>query len=151
MEYCLTLKDKVSKNDKIIKSFDHLELDYTKFYSNTPEQVDELKILISKEYIDHPGYKIMQESIKGNEELEISKLINKLDNSEWVFEGLKHSHNSGDKCPFCQQDINDKIISSLRELFNDEYTKKLDKIRFYYELIKEVTLKIRSLFRRSDS
>lgn len=143
MEYCLTLKDKVSKNDKIIKSFDHLELDYTKFYSNTPEQVDELKIIdFEKTIIDHPGHKIMQESIKGNEELEISKLINKLDNSEWVFEGLKHSHNSGDKCPFCQQDINDKIISSLRELFNDEYTKKLDKIRSYYELIREITLKM---------
>lgn len=143
MEYCLTLRDKVSKDDKVIKSLEQLEINYTKFYSNTPEQVEELKILdFVTNIINHPGYKIMQESIKGNEELEISKLINKLDNSEWVFEGLKHSHNSGDKCPFCQQDINDKIISSLRELFSDEYTKKLDKIRYYYELIKEVTSKL---------
>ncbi len=77
---------------------------------------------------------IFEEIIVGNEDLPIAKLIKELNNSHWVKEGLDNYVRNGKICPFCQQNtLTKKLKQQLEKFFDDEYSKKINKLKELYE------------------
>ena len=70
---------------------------------------------------------ILSKAIVGNADSAIAKLIEELENSDWVKEGLKYLPKEiGEKasrCPFCQEDtITAVLVQNIMDYFDEAYT-----------------------------
>lgn len=63
---------------------------------------------------------LLQEVIIGNEDVNISGLIQTLNSRNWVEQGLDYIESIGNTCPFCQQET---IDAELREQFSKFFDK----------------------------
>lgn len=73
----------------------------------------------------------LSEIIVGNEDSPIAKLISKLQNSDWVSEGLKYLDKiDGPQCPFCQSEtITAHLSKQIHDYFDETYKNSVDKIK----------------------
>ena len=120
---CLeTIVDK----DKLQK-YEDLENNYKLLYKDELSTENEIDIIDNSELNSIEKDYIFKEIIKGNDETTVSELINKLNNSDWVKQGLIYIEESENKCPFCQQ-ILPKNIHQVLEYFNEEYEYKCNRL-----------------------
>ena len=76
---------------------------------------------------------IFKSIITGNKDSHVAKLIERLNNADWVKQGL--SFNSSDVCPFCQRPYdNTNIIADIAAYFDEEYGKALNKLESFKEV-----------------
>lgn len=61
-----------------------------------------------------------------NKDIKLSKLIDDLNNGNWVEEGLSYLEKSDNNCPFCQQDVTKEFISKIYSLYDGKYKKDKD-------------------------
>ena len=74
---------------------------------------------------------IFQDVITGNKDSYVAALINELQNSDWVKEGLFFQSN--DVCPFCQRPYDDGAnIDDLTAFFDKSYESAINKLRDLY-------------------
>lgn len=72
---------------------------------------------------------IWSKVIVGNKDLPIGRLIELLDNADWVNQGRKHLRKDG-ICPFCQkQTITDELKNQLDAFFSGEYEQDVNLIK----------------------
>jgi len=76
---------------------------------------------------------VFGKSILGNSDSEVAALIEKLENSDWIKQGLSYLPesvgSSNAQCPFCQEaTISEKFIDSVRSYFDVTYEKQLDEL-----------------------
>ncbi|MEM8187277.1 AAA family ATPase, partial [Morganella morganii] len=76
--------------------------------------------------------KLLQDVIVGSTDSPVSYLISKLQNSDWVNEGLKYLEQTGDsQCPFCQsQTITENLVQHIRNYFDETYKNSVEKIKY---------------------
>jgi hypothetical protein len=89
---------------------------------------------------------IFKEVIIGNENSQVAKLINKLNNSDWVKKGkefLNEPKEENEICPFCQQKtITKDLHQEIQDYFDETYQNKitsLEKEKEYDEEYQEYT------------
>lgn len=78
----------------------------------------------------------MKRKIVGKEDIDISALIKKLNNSDWVKAGMTYLDRSDGVCPFCQGKIQDNLKEKLDQYFDETYLtniKKVDEIISQYD------------------
>ena len=69
--------------------------------------------------------------IVGNKDIPVGRLIEALDNADWVNQGRKHLKNDG-ICPFCQQPtITEKLKRQLDAFFSGEYEQDVNLIKSF--------------------
>ena len=69
----------------------------------------------------HQSNPILKKSILGKVGLDVSSMITKLNNSDWVHQGLRFYNENDGKCPFCQQEIKEAIAESLNAYFDENF------------------------------
>lgn len=70
---------------------------------------------------------IWNQVIIGSNDVDISKLIKKLDNSSWVHKGIQYIEENSSVCPFCQKNTIDEVFrKELSIFFDNEYINKLE-------------------------
>lgn len=72
---------------------------------------------------------ILQKTILGRDDLKFSHLIYRLNNSDWVRQGLKFLGESEGFCPFCQQKVAEQLTYELDSFFDETYNNDLEFIR----------------------
>lgn len=66
---------------------------------------------------------VLRKRVLGKSDVDISGMINKLGNSDWVRQGrIFYEVNQG-SCPFCQKDTDDSFAKSLAEYFDESFEK----------------------------
>ena len=132
------------KSTEPIKTLPELLQEYNRVYANGLKQIpynvdiDALKALIGKE----PEISaLLDEVIVGNKDVDIAQLIDQLQISTWVENGLPYMEQSGDVCPFCQQPFDDKdaLKHKFEQFFDKTYKEKMETLRlkageYYKEL-----------------
>lgn len=68
---------------------------------------------------------ILKKKIIGKEDVDISALIEKLGNSDWVQQGRQYFDQLEDQCPFCQQKTDAAFRQSLEAYFDESYISDL--------------------------
>lgn len=74
---------------------------------------------------------LLTKVIVGNKESSVSKLIDRLNNSVWVNEGLQYVHMDGEQsiCPFCQQKtITNVLLKQIEDYFDVSYQNDKEEI-----------------------
>lgn len=64
---------------------------------------------------------VLNTKIIGKDDIDIAKLIKQLDNSDWVKDGVDYLKSTENKCPFCQQGINDSLKAEIESFFDKTY------------------------------
>ncbi len=90
---------------------------------------EQISKIIAEKVIELEKDDILLTPIIGKADIQISKLINKLQNSDWVNNGRKYLDDSDSKCPFCQQPITDDIKKDIEEFFDESYEKQCELIK----------------------
>ena len=90
---CLSIK--LDKEN--IKSFEQLKKEYNELFKSSLQKRDNIDKLDFDEIFKIESDLIFNKEIKGNDKLTISDLINKLNNSDWVKEGMQYIKNSNNK------------------------------------------------------
>ena len=121
---------KPDKNtDKLKKEVESLQGENALGYSSIS--------IISYEGNNVESNPIFQKEIIGNENSTVAKLIKKLDNSDWVKQGIdylpeKIEDNSA-PCPFCQEKtITKTVISNIKDYFDETYEKDIADLNRLY-------------------
>ena len=75
---------------------------------------------------------LLSKIIVGNQNSTVSDVISKLNNSDWVKNGLKYltlDSNETGQCPFCQEKtITPELTKALKEYFDESYQNDLDSL-----------------------
>ena len=66
---------------------------------------------------------ILAKKIVGRDDVDLAPLINKLQHSDWVQQGLHHHAGADGMCPFCQQKAPKDLGEKLAEVFDETYEK----------------------------
>lgn len=86
--------------------------------------------------------------IIGNKDLPIGRLIDVLDNADWVNQGRRYLEKNG-VCPFCQQPTNtEKLKRQLDAFFSGEYEQNINQIK---QFISQYSVYTDELLRRIDA
>jgi wobble nucleotide-excising tRNase len=128
----LTLEDLNAKCAKIYSSDLKEYIIVPKFNYDELQSIEETEILNTK--------------IIGKEDVAIGALIKKLNNSDWIKEGVEFLNESDDKCPFCQQDLAEQLKADIESFFDETYLNKCKELaNFKATYSNYVTSKIQEL------
>lgn len=124
--------ERYKKSHSSSETRESLKKRYNVLFSNKPEKCNPIDIsishLISKlEAIEKDL--IWEKVIVGNKDVPISKLIDFLDNADWVNRGRSYIRENG-TCPFCQQNtISEDFKQQLNSFFSGEYERNIEHIK----------------------
>lgn len=90
-------------------------------FSPAPAPIDLITRLSGEKLGAHESNSILGKNVVGREDVDISAMIKKLGNSDWVRQGRAfYDKNDGD-CPFCQQSTPEAFGKSLSEYFDESF------------------------------
>lgn len=72
---------------------------------------------------------IFQTRIIGKDDVDIAKMILKLNNSDWVRQGIGFYKANDELCPFCQQTTTESFRKQLDEYFDESYTQQIQTLK----------------------
>lgn len=166
LEYCLVgLKGKKETLFEHIISLDLPEKDPINTVEELKKEVLQLQgdsgkkpldstIEIDLSYIENST--LVSKVIVGNKDSVVSELIDKMNNSDWVNEGLRYVRMDDDEgiCPFCQQKtITTILLKQIKDYFDESYEndkKSLERLLEDYEYnVQRIKLRI-SEYKRKE-
>lgn len=118
-------------------------------FSGNAEKVQILDIPSFDSLLALEKKEILQKIIVGKEDVNISKLIKKLDNDGWFKQGISYIKNSDGRCPFCQRPLEQDFMDKVSEYFDQSYLtaeREITNINNEYDYIsKDLSSKISTL------
>lgn len=111
--------DDILDYDKIVK-------EYNLLYKEEPIEKNLIQLVDFKSIISIKNSEIFQNEIIENKDVTLSKLIDDLNNGNWVEDGISYLELSDNKCPFCQQDVTKEFINKIYGLYDGKYKKAKD-------------------------
>ena len=91
---------------------------------------------------------IFSTRIIGKDDVDIVTIILKLNNSDWVRQGIKFYEVNDDICPFCQQDTDEHFKRQLEEYFDETYLTQINTLKLSSE---KYILEVQSLIKILDN
>ncbi len=115
--------------DKLKKEVESLQGENAQSYSSIS--------IINHKGSDVESNPLFQKEIIGNENSTVAKLIKKLDNSDWVKQGIDYLPEKIEDnfalCPFCQErTITKNVISNIKDYFDETYEKDIADLNNLY-------------------
>mgnify|MGYP003311700862 CR=1 FL=1 len=161
LEYCL--KGVMGSKETLAQALQNI----TKPQEDIPESIESLKdeitllnnasnaqpIALLSEYEYHglseEDVKLLKDVITGDQNSRVANLINQLQSSDWVRQGL--TFDSPNVCPFCQRPYEtDSIIEDLKKYFNQDYEQAVLCIQNIYQRLQNQKESIISLEQKYD-
>lgn len=94
---------------------------------------------------------IFQTKIIGRSDIDIAALIDSLNNSDWIKQGLIYLEKSKNVCPFCQQRISSDLTCKINEYFDNSYDEQIKVLKNAETQFKSIFSDIEHLFAHLSS
>ena len=129
-------------NTSILLSGDDIKVKCKKVFNDDLKSFNQINLFEYSELPSKENSKILSTKIIGKEDVEIGRLIKKLDNSDWIKDGVDYLKVTKNQCPFCQQEVSEKLKNEIESFFDETYeNNKLELDDF----IKEYTVYVNEL------
>lgn len=152
-----SMKSKDAFYNRIIKEFNNnkeelLVLDVLKTKSQTifgeaPKHIEPFTVVEFDRLLEIEEDKIWEKKVIGKADVEIAKLIQKLNINDWVIKGKNLLEETDKTCPFCQEEtITINFKKQLDEFFDENFTNDLKQIKdFSDEYLREAATIVNQL------
>lgn len=121
-----------------------VEKSNTIFSTTLPIRIDEITLINSDKLLEIEKNNIWSKVVIGKADVDLSKLIHKLNIDDWVNEGRNYIHDK--TCPFCQEKtITENFIEQLNSYFDKEYLSELESIKNLKDLYIQISSNISNL------
>lgn len=135
------LCEEYSNNKSTLKSFEDIKARADVVFKKLPFTYEKIQTIEYENINNIESNSIWNKKIIGKADVEISKLINRLNISDWVHEGVKHLEKNSRVCPFCQKEtIDNDFRKQLEDFFDDSFITDTSTIKDlsdrYYQNIK---------------
>ena len=106
------------------KTLDELQQEAKLLMGDEAER--EATIKVPESNVSHiEGSPLFDKIIIGTEKSSLAVLIDKLNNSPWIRQGLDYVEHSEGLCPFCQQDMSEDLLQKIKDYFDEIYEKDI--------------------------
>ena len=104
----------------------------------------EIPKLLGDRFLEIEENSIFDEPISGSANRPISKIIDRLGNSDWVKQGLDYIDDQNQTCPFCQQNtLKEDLKTEIKDYFDQSYQDKISQIKTLERLYNNLKESIR--------
>ena len=118
-------KDKVlleqSTNTATLLTLPELEKKAETVYGPKPSTEVSVQVVDLEKILSYEMAPILKKRVIGKEDVDITAMIKKLGNSDWVQEGRVFYNVNDWLCPFCQQKTTEAFAKSLNEYFDETF------------------------------
>lgn len=90
---------------------------------------DKIEMPDVSELLEAENNPILGKKVIGKEDVDIAAMIQRLNNSDWVQEGLAYFEKNDEHCPFCQRKTNQGFHQSLNDYFDEAYNQDIGTIK----------------------
>lgn len=118
-------------NDFNLLELDELKKKYEAIYERDLDKYSAPKKINYENLKDLENQTILKTKIVGTPDSEIADLIDELENSDWIKEGVKYLEKSQPQCPFCQQRINERLQNKIKSFFDEKYENQISELESY--------------------
>ncbi|HZJ37156.1 MAG TPA: AAA family ATPase, partial [Gillisia sp.] len=140
--FLIRLLEEFENNTSDLKTIEELKERAETILGETPLKIPEIPSIEFTKLSEIEQENIWSKKIIGKSDVEIAKLIQRLNINDWVNEGKKHLQDD-ETCPFCQQEtitqefrnqlegyFDESFISDTKKVkdFNDDYVRTFDNL-----------------------
>ena len=148
-EHCIDLE---KTKEKPVKNIEDLKNEAEALKGENAQRYDDAIPTITFSEHEIEENLLFQEEIVGNENSTLAELIQKLENSDWVKEGIdylpKEMTSTAEPCPFCQEKtITQSFIDNIKNFFNETYTNNLKQLE---DLLSNYKTSIKSIRSKAE-
>lgn len=108
-------------NSAALKSYDDLATRAATVFGDTPARTVRLATINTAPLLAHEKNPILSKKVIGKRDVDIAAMIERLNNSDWVRQGLELYRQNDATCPFCQQSTTQAFAASLEAYFDETY------------------------------
>ena len=120
-------------NSSELKSFEELTNLASIIFGNIPKSLTLFPEIDFQRLLEIENDKIWNKKIVGKSDVDIAKLIRKLNLNDWVNEGRNYIQDN-EVCPFCQQEtITPNFKKQIEDYFDETFIKDTDIVKGYKE------------------
>jgi len=112
-------------NKQPLVSYAELESKANQILNSAAVKAPEVKEFVLPAFKTIEEDTIFQTRIIGKDDVDIAKMILKLNNSDWVRQGINYFKANDHYCPFCQQTTTESFRKQLDEYFDESYTQQI--------------------------
>src|SRR5680860_12564 len=109
------------RNAATLKPLSQLQKRAEALYEDNVTTEDPVPLIESEHLIAHESTPILSKRVIGKSDVDIAAMIEKLENSDWVRQGLRFYEVNDQYCPFCQQQTTDAFARSLQDYFDEAF------------------------------
>jgi len=136
------LLDEFSNNTILLTSYDDLIEKSKTIFGEQPTEISKISEIFFDRIIEIENNPIWKKIIVGKADVDIAKLINKLNITDWVNQGRSYLQESK-VCPFCQQQtITEDFKKQIESFFDETYLNDI-------KLLKELKLEYITLLQNA--
>ncbi|MFS0883153.1 ATP-binding protein [Metabacillus niabensis] len=137
MERCL---DEAINNNSQLFPIEKLKSRVESVFNSPQEKVGVIPIINYDSSLEHQA--IFKTKIIGKNDIDVAKLISKLNISDWVQQGQRLMEDTDGVCPFCQQELPISFKEKLDEYFDETYNEHIQTLNSSIEKYKSDTLSL---------
>jgi wobble nucleotide-excising tRNase len=125
-----------ANNTASLKSLEELREKAKTIFGEAPQSISVINAISYGRVLEVENDPIWKKIIVGKADVDIAKLIQRLNINDWVNQGRAYIQENEDTCPFCQQQtISEDFKSQLESFFDENYlndTKSLKDLKHEY-------------------
>jgi wobble nucleotide-excising tRNase len=116
-------------NKETLQNYDELQGKATTIFGEAPQNISPINLINSERIIEIENNVIWKKIIVGKADVDIAKLIQKLNINDWVSQGRAFIQDDS-ICPFCQQPtITENLKTQLENFFDETYLSDINSIK----------------------
>lgn len=90
-------------------------------YGEEPSKIDLVPTLDLSRLIAFEKSPVLIKKVVGKDDVNISAIIQRLGNSDWVRQGMRFLEHTDEQCPFCQQNLPHDFEKELTDYFDETF------------------------------
>jgi wobble nucleotide-excising tRNase len=111
-----------------LTSYDELKEKAKTIFGEQPTEITPIGVISFDRIIEIENNPIWQKKIIGTVDVDIAKLINKLNINDWVNQGRNYLQEDN-ICPFCQQTITESFRKQIESFFDENYLNDIESLK----------------------